>query len=64
VDPGRRTFDFEVATDGGERVRQQTGLSWRSAGLKALRTVCLETAAATPRQDLDLDSIVVTALPD
>ncbi len=63
VDQPAKTYDFVVKTDGGDDVLRRTDLAWRSAEVRAVRTVCIESTVGTRGQDLDVSDISVSALP-
>ncbi len=63
VDQPARTYDFVVKTDGGDDVLQRSDLAWRSADVRAVRTVCIESTVGSGGQDLDLSDFSVSALP-
>lgn len=63
VDQPARTYDFVVKTDDGDDVLQRGDLAWRSADVRAVRTICIESTVGTDGQALDVSEISVSALP-
>jgi hypothetical protein len=63
VDQPARTYDFVVKTDGGDDVLRRNDLDWRSADVRAVRTVCIESTVGSGGQDLDVSEISVSVLP-
>ena len=60
IDQAKRTYSVRVSTDAGKLVAKASGLRWRMAAVKSVRSICVETAPVPPRQAIDIGEVRVT----
>jgi hypothetical protein len=58
-DQAKRTYDFRVVNAANRPVVARTGLRWRTKGVTAIDSVCIDTAGAPPAQVINIDEVSV-----
>ena len=58
-DQARRTYDVRVWNPAGKPIASRTGLRWRTPAVKAIDSICIDTAAAPPTQVIDIAEVSV-----
>ena len=60
IDQVKRTYSIRVTTDAGKLIAKASGLRWRMAAVRSVRSICVETAPAPPSQAIDIAEVRVT----
>jgi hypothetical protein len=59
IDQANRRYFVRVLTDGGSHVAAGRGLRWRMPAVRSVRTLCVETTAGGPLQNLTMADATV-----
>jgi hypothetical protein len=58
-DQAKRTYDLRVWNPAGQPITAKTGLRWRTPGVTAIDSICIDTAGAPPAQVIDIAEVSV-----